>query len=171
MPRHQGTIVNVAERVSIGRQGQVFPLDAMEVAGGVLYYAHEMPPAVYIRYLERWVVPEQHWVINRFTLREDRPAPEGWIPGYHWYVDLDRVTVTGDVWRMEDGYLDVIIYDGDRYELLDADELADALRGGDIPAEDAILALQSLDAICRDLRRLGFSGRALLDQYAPGLPR
>ncbi len=72
---------------------------------------------------------------------------------------------------MRDCYLDVAVFEGSRYEVLDADELAQGLTAGDISVEEAARALESLNRLCRLLASNGFSGAALLAELAPGLPR
>src|SRR5262249_18628225 len=112
-----------------------------------------------------WLLPAQGWVLGRFS------AYPGQRPmGEDWYIDLDAIHVAGDVWRVQDGLLDVAVFDGQRYELHDADELADCLEHGLLPVADGLAALRSLHPLCRALERLSFSCVALLAEYAPGLP-
>jgi predicted RNA-binding protein associated with RNAse of E/G family len=64
----------------------------------------------------------------------------------------------------------MVIYEGRRYEVQDADELADALETGEITLAEAASALRSLHTGTGILAGNGCSGAALLTRYAPGLP-
>jgi len=104
-------------------------------------------------------------VLNRLTFLPNVPNP------LDWCIEPDPVLVDGSVWRVRDAFLDLEVYEGVRYELRDADELADGLAAGEISLAEALTALHSLNSLCQALRLNGFSGKALLDEFAPGLPR
>ncbi|MGE3600116.1 MAG: hypothetical protein AB7N70_31705, partial [Dehalococcoidia bacterium] len=70
-----------------------------------------------------------------------------------------------------DRSLDHKVFESPRNEVAAADELAACLEQQQIAPADAIAALRSLNALCRALERLNFSGAALLAEFAPGLPR
>lgn len=166
MARHQGALVTVGARTVRGRSGETFPLDRLELTDGGLYYGRFFEGHPSVRYHERWLLPAQGWVVNRFAMRPD--APPFWCD---WYIDLDGVEIDGDTWRVDDRFLDVGVIEGCRYEVLDADELADGVEQGAITLAESLAALRDLNDLCRVLPDLGFSGDALLARYAPGLPR
>lgn len=166
MPRHSGALVSVSARTVRGRSGETFPLERLELSDGALYYGRTFGDHPSICYHERWLLPAQGWVINRFTPYPDKPP--FWCD---WYVDIDRVESSGDTWRVDDCFLDIGIHEGRGYEVLDADELADGIEQEEIALVEALAALRSLNALCVALPQLGFSGPALLEAYAPGLPR
>lgn len=168
MSRHHGQLIDLRARTLRLRDGEtVVPLDRLEVGEAALYCAFQYPAHARFHSLESWFIREHGWVITRFHL-----LPGARPMAMDWYVDIDRVDVDeGRTWRSTDRYLDIAIHDGRRYEVWDADELADGLEQGAISLENALAALRDLDLLCRELRRCGFSGRALLADYAPALPR
>jgi predicted RNA-binding protein associated with RNAse of E/G family len=143
----------------------VVPLERLAVHGETLYFGRPVEANEHFRYHERWLIPEQGWAISRFTFHEhfkDR---------VDWYIEMDLIQRDGPMWRVCDGYLDVAVIEGERYEVWDAEELAEGLKCGEISQEDAIAALEALGRLHAALRRLKHSGAALLAEFAPGLPR
>jgi predicted RNA-binding protein associated with RNAse of E/G family len=165
MALHQGLLVDTRARTHRDRQGRTSPLDALAQSDGALFIAGTLPGNPRFRAFQRWLLPDQGWVVGRFDPHPgQRPMAED------WYIDVDAITVAGHLWRAEDRLLDVSIFEGRRYTVDDADELADCVERGLLTPADAIAALRSLHALCRALDRLDFSGTALLAEYAPGLP-
>lgn len=148
-----------------GRNGVVYALDRLELADGAMYYGHAGAQHPAIAYQERWLLPALGCVVIRWTMREGR-APFN----YGWYIDLDGIEVSDEHWTVTDRYLDVIVREGVAYEVLDADELAEAVEANAIALPDALATLRSLDTLCDALRRHHNSVTALLAEAAPGLP-
>lgn len=165
MPRREDTVIHLRKR-SIQIRGRDLPLDRLTRSGDTLYIGFAYPNHPRFAFIEQWLLPAQSWIVNRFTRHPGARSFDG-----DWYVDLDRVTIDGDTWLVHDHFLDVVVHEGRSYELLDADELADGIEQQEIATREVLDALRSLNTLCRELRRLAFSGRALLDTYAPGLPR
>lgn len=169
MLRHPPARIHVDERVLHDRLGRTVPALDLAIAGNAMYFRtepwHHADPTVEsrIRQHERWALPDLQLFVHRFTLLD------GTMP-YDWYVDLDRITVSGGIWTIEDQLLDVEIYEGRRYLVRDADELAEALENGAMSPAEATAALRSLHALAGILTDNGFSGAALLAKFAPGLP-
>jgi predicted RNA-binding protein associated with RNAse of E/G family len=165
MALHQGLLVDVRARTHRDRQGRVAALDTLVLDGDTLYIAGPLIENPRFRAFQRWLIPAHGWVVGRFdTQPGQRPMD------CDWYIDIDAVTVDGNLWRAEDRLLDLKVFDHQRYEVDDADELADCIEQHQIAPADAIAALRSLNTLCRALKRLDFSGAALLTEYAPGLP-
>jgi predicted RNA-binding protein associated with RNAse of E/G family len=165
MARNGGAVLDTAARQVRDRNGTWYPLDELAVAGGALYYARPIEGSDLLTYQECWLLPEQAWVVNRFRFHDHLPHL------LDWYIETDMTEVDGPLWRIRDGYLDIRVLDGSRYEIEDADELAEGLAAGDIPMADDVLALAALNRLCVALHRHHFSGAALLAEYAPELPR
>lgn len=75
--------------------------------------------------------------------------PPVWIQrGHaHWYVDLAIVEQTGDLYRMHDFDIDLIVpMDGAPYRTLDLDEFADAVAMGEFTVEQALDGLRRWQA-------------------------
>ena len=147
------------------RNGITHAVEHLVVSDEGLYYGRAMDADhKYWWYQERWVIPNVPLVINRFAFHKDTPGP------IDWYIEADLIVVDGDEWRVSDGYLDLLLQEGVRYDLDDAGELADGIECGEITAAEAITALRSLDRVCVALRANGHSGHALLRELAPTLP-
>src|SRR5437660_1032017 len=107
MPRHLGALVDVSGRTVRGRSGTAFPLRELVVRDNALYYGRDFGGHPSICFHERWLLPKYGWVINRFTPYPGQPP--FWCD---WYIDIDRVEVSGDGWRVYDCFLDVGIHEG-----------------------------------------------------------
>lgn len=106
-------------------------------------------------------MPDQGWVIIRWTMH-----PEAEPFDYDWYVDID---IQDERWTITDRYLDLIVRENLGYEVLDADELAEAMATGAIATADALDSLRALDSLCKALRRHDLSMKSVLQEVAPGL--
>ena len=164
MPRNAGSEIDTAAGRMRDRDGQWHQLDRLTVGGHGLYWARPTPGNALFSYCERWLLPDLGWAISRFAFHPHLPKQ------IDWYMETDLIQTAGPIWRQRDGYLDVGVYEGVRYELEDADELAEAIAAGEIPLAEALAALHALDQLCVALQRNGFSGRALLAEFAPDLP-
>jgi len=72
---------------------------------------------------------------------------------------------------IRDGFIDVELYEGLRYEIDDIDEFTEAMASGELTTGEALQVLRSLDIVSRALRENGFSGQALVRAWAPDLPQ
>ncbi len=165
MPRHPPTVIDVSLRAVSARDGLFYPVDRLALSGANLYFSRHGANDPRIAYQERWLLPERGWDVIRWTLE---PGVDQF--GYDWYVDIDRIERVQDRWSITDRYVDVTVREGIGYEVLDADEMADAVECGNMAIEDALSALRALDDLCRSLRRFDFSVRELLRELAPDLP-
>lgn len=146
------------------RDGRVHVLEEFAVGEGAVYFAWHGGPTPEFLYQQRWIFPEHGWMVIRWTrTAESTPL------GYDWYIDVDRIETQPGRWVVHDRYLDVIVKEGHSYEILDADELADAVAAGTLQADQALDTLRSLDRLCKTLRDHGFSMVRLLESLAPGL--
>lgn len=165
MARNPGSVIDVTSRRVCDRDGRWHALDDLTLADGALYYARPIAGNALFSYHHRWLLPDQMWVVNRFAFHSHVPDP------LDWYIETDLIDVAGPLWRVRDTYLDVEVYDGLRYELRDAGELAEGITSGEIPVTEAAAALDALDRLCAALHRHQFSGSALLAELVPNLPR
>ena len=157
--------VHIPNKTVSARDGLFYPINHMAFSDGVLYFGRHGAENPSIAYQERWLFPEQGWVVIRWTLHSD-----GKPLGYDWYIDIDRTDIHDGHWTITDRYLDMIVHERVGYEVLDADELADAVAAGRIEVAEALRSLRSLDGLARSLRKHDFSMLALLQELAPGLP-
>jgi len=102
-----------------------------------LYMARPTPGRAQFHYLESWLLPDLGLRVSIFH----------WNPGHEreqdFYLDVCDIRIDGDIWQTEDHYLDLVVHTGDRTELLDVDELLDALHAGLITPETAERAIHT----------------------------
>jgi len=162
--RNPGSIIDVEGKRVFDRDRVWHPAERLEVAGGALYYVRPTPGQDHFRAYERWLLPAQMWCVARFDFHDH------FTDRVDWYIEMDFIEVEGGIWRVRDGYLDVAVWEGSRYEVWDADELAEGMLAGEISVEEVARALDSLNRLSLALKRNGYSGAALLAEYAAGLP-
>ena len=88
-----------------------------------------------------------------------------------WYIEPDLIEVHGEEVHIIDGFLDVEVYEGSRYEVDDIDEFAGAVADRTLSMEEGLAVLASFHRISTELRLNGFRGTALLAKWAPDLPQ
>lgn len=117
-----------------------------------LYLARDVDDHPSIRALESWLLPE---VGLRITDWFYRPGHER---DQDFYLDVVRIDIDARRWRTEDHYLDLIVRVGRGVDVLDTDELLDAVLAGllDPPAAQAALATayRTVDGLARHGYRL-----------------
>lgn len=121
---------------------------------GALYMAR---PADHPRfgYLESWLIPGLGVRVNRFHFRNG--SGHGPWPGQDLYVDIADV-VPGDdrfPWTTTDLYIDLVTYAHDRWEILDLEELGDALAAGYLDATTTRRALTTCQRLVSGMIRSG----------------
>ena len=115
--------------------------------------------------LQRWLLPEQGWFVGCTSFHSVADK----LP-WDWYVDLAAIDVTPDQWCVTDHYIDVTVYEGERYEILDLDEFVDGIEAGHLPVDKGLRTVRSVHQICSELKDAGFSMKTLLAQHVPSLP-
>ena len=162
--RNPGLSVDLKAKRVCDRDGAWYPLDDLIVSGGALYYARQVDDSRHFSYYERWLVPAHGLVFSRPRFHPHIGA------AFDWYIETDFTSIDGECWQVRDGYLDLEVWEGRRYHLLDAHELAEGLAAGEISVSEVIHALDALGRLCEALKRTDFSVPAVLAEYAPGLP-
>lgn len=112
-----------------------------------LYVARDVIDHRFIRSLESWLLPELGLRITDWF----------YSPGHEWedhfYIDVVRIDVDADCWRTEDHYLDLIVRPGSGVDVVDTDELLDAVLAGVLDPGTAQRALattyRTLDGLSR----------------------
>jgi predicted RNA-binding protein associated with RNAse of E/G family len=129
---------DICARTNTDPKGFVRPVDRWSALPGALYMAR---PADHPRfgYLESWLIPELTLRVNRFHFRNG--SGHGPYPGQELYVDIADVTPGEDRWTTTDLYVDLVTYARGRWEILDLEELGDALTAGYLDAATAARAL------------------------------
>jgi predicted RNA-binding protein associated with RNAse of E/G family len=115
-----------------------------------LYLARDVIDHPSICALESWLLPEMGLRIT------DWFYPPGHEWDEHFYVDVVRIDVDARRWRTEDHYLDLIIRTGRGVDVLDTDELLDAVVAGLIDRSVAQTALATTYRTVDGLARHGY---------------
>ena len=163
MTRNSGKDIDpVAKRVR-DRDGKWHDVDELQVAGPVLYYGRSLGswPAMQFDYHEMWAFADLDVTVSRLRFFPDAPD------AIDWYIETDPIDIVGGTWHIRDGFLDVCVYEGSRYRVEDAEELADGLTAGTISVEHASRALRALERVLRGLDANGCSGAELLRGWTP----
>ncbi|MGH4023867.1 MAG: DUF402 domain-containing protein [Pseudonocardiaceae bacterium] len=117
-----------------------------------LFLARDVVNHPSIQAIESWLLPE---VGLRATDWFFHPGHER---DQDFYLDVVRIDVQGRRWRTEDHYLDLVVRAGRGVEVLDTDELLQAVVAGllDHPAAQSALstAYRALDGLARNDYRL-----------------
>ncbi|MGJ0184954.1 DUF402 domain-containing protein [Corynebacterium glyciniphilum] len=114
-------------------------VDRWDQRDGMLYMAR---PADHPRfgYLESWLIPPLDLRVNRFHFRA---GEGGRFADQDLYVDIALIEHDGPLWRTTDLYVDLVTYAGGRWEVLDLEELGEALSAGHLDATTTARALES----------------------------
>lgn len=117
-----------------------------------LYLARDVVDHPSIHALESWLLPDLGLRITDWFYRARHEWDE------HLYVDVVRIDVDARRWRTEDHYLDLIVRAGRGVDVVDTDELLDAVVAGllDRSAAQAALATtyRTVDGLARHGYRL-----------------
>ncbi|MBJ7339025.1 DUF402 domain-containing protein [Mycolicibacterium sp.] len=149
---------DVAAHTNTDPKGVVRDVDVYDVHPWGLYMARPTPGRAQFHYLESWLLPSLSLRASIFHFN----------PGYERdqdvYLDIGPIVVDGQVWRTQDHYLDLVVRTGTDVELIDVDELFEAVRLDLITPDTARVAVQTAVAAVDGLARHGYDlGRWLAD--------
>ncbi|MCP2169369.1 DUF402 domain-containing protein [Goodfellowiella coeruleoviolacea] len=118
-------------------KGFVRPVEEYRVEPGGLYMFRPLVGHPELDHFESWLVPGHGLRVTR----------QWWRPGherdYDFYVDIVEISADDAVWRTLDLYLDLLVRTGSGVEVVDTDELADALAAGLVSTEQARWAMDT----------------------------
>jgi uncharacterized protein len=115
-----------------------------------LYLARDVIDHRFIRSLESWLLPELGLRITDWCYDPGHPRQD------QFYIDVVRIDVDEGRWRTEDHYLDLIVEPGRGVDVLDTDELLDAVLAGLIDPVTAQAALTTTYRTVDGLARHGY---------------
>lgn len=121
---------------------------------GVAFTEQQHPK---LRYRESHVLPELGIEVSRFSYRH-----EAFWRGFDYYVDMACVAERGERWVVRDLYLDVLVYEGKRAEILDTDEYLAAIQENHLNTEETVHALNAAHQLLNGLAYHGYSLEAYL---------
>lgn len=81
---------------------------------------------------------------------------------HDYYIDLATITQAGGIWTLTDHYLDVLVWEGVRAELIDQDEFMAAVRAGYLDVARAQAVWAQAQALLRGLAEHGHDVQAYL---------
>lgn len=118
-----------------------------------LYMARPTPGRAQFHYLESWLLPSLGLRASVFHFNPGHERDQD------YYLDVGPITVGDQVWYAEDHYLDLVVHTGSRVELIDVDELLEAVQQGLLTpaaAEEAVhAAAATIDGLARHDYDLG----------------
>jgi predicted RNA-binding protein associated with RNAse of E/G family len=122
-------------------------VDVFAVHPWGLYMARSTPGRDQFHYLESWLLPALGLRASIFHFSPGHERDQD------FYLDVARITADGQVWHTEDHYLDLVVRTGSAVELIDVDELTEAVREGlvtpDIATEAVQIAVAAVDGLAR----------------------
>ncbi|MCV6975918.1 DUF402 domain-containing protein [Mycobacterium bourgelatii] len=128
-----------------------------------LYMARPTPGREQFRYLESWLLPS---LGLRATVFHFNPGHER---DQDYYLDVGEYRPGPAVWHSEDHYLDIAVRTGKKAELVDVDELFDAVRQGLLTPETAEQAVQRAVNAVDGLARNAYDLSRWLSEYGMNL--
>lgn len=158
---------DIARRINIDPKGYERSVDAYELSTAqsstttlrpVLYMRRPTPGHPRFHYLESWLVPHLDIRLNKFHFFD------GIEPTQDLYIDIAFIEIddatTPPTWRTRDLYVDVVTHTPgasthEKVQVLDLDELGEALLAGYISAEEARRALDSTQRLLDGLHEHG----------------
>ena len=108
------------------------------------------------------VLPDLGLQVVQFEYRE----PKRPHANFDYYVDVVRVSEQGDRWVVRDLYLDILVFEGKRAEIIDTDEYLAAVQENHLGAEEAAYALNTAHTLLNGLAQYGYSLRTWLKSAA-----
>jgi predicted RNA-binding protein associated with RNAse of E/G family len=126
---------DVAGGTNTDPKGFVRAVDVYREAAHGLFLSRPMPDHPTLTHLRSWLLPGLGIRVTDFS----------WKPGHErlqdHYLDVVDIARDGEVWRTEDHYVDLVVHTGQRTEVLDLDELAEAVAARLLDTDRAARAL------------------------------
>ncbi|GHE86880.1 hypothetical protein GCM10017786_18010 [Amycolatopsis deserti] len=143
MTAHAGTIhppkietFDVANRTNTDPKGIARAVEEYRVEPFGLYLARPTPGRTQFHYLESWLLPGLGLRLTDYWFRPGHERDQD------FYLDVVSVERDGATWRTTDWYLDLVVREGERVDVVDTDELLAAAGAGLLTAGEAERALE-----------------------------
>ena len=137
-----------------------YQVNELQECDGCLFVGREMVAHSQYRYLRSCLISEWSVQLCKY-FRHD--GHEHWCD---WYADIGRVWQKEKSWFFEDLYVDVGVKESKWYEVLDCDDLAEALARGEISSDDAGFVMKNLQNFL-DMLRGSFSLEDVMSERIP----
>ncbi|MGH3872723.1 MAG: DUF402 domain-containing protein [Pseudonocardiaceae bacterium] len=135
---------------NIDPKGRVRAVREYRVEPFGLYLARDVVDHRSISALESWLLPELGLRVTEWSYRLGHERDE------HFYLDVVRIDVEDRCWRTEDHYLDLVVRPGRDVQVLDTDELLDAVAAGLLDRSAAQTALATIYRTVDGLAQHGY---------------
>jgi predicted RNA-binding protein associated with RNAse of E/G family len=144
-PKHE--TFDLRARTNTDPKGIVRAVDEYTVQPWGLYLARPTPDRAQFHYLESWLLPS---LGLRATVFHFNPGHER---DQDYYLDVGEYTPGAKEWTSEDHYLDLVVRTHVGVDLVDVDELLDAVRHGLLTPETGEVAVRRATAAIDGLAR------------------
>ena len=143
-------------------QAETSWLSSYDVSPHELAYIAEHDDHPEVLTMRGQVLPDLGLQVVRFEYRK----PKRTHANFDYYVDVVRVSEQGDRWVVRDLYLDILVFEGKRAEIIDTDEYLAAVQENHLGAEEAAYALNTAHTLLNGLAKCGYSLRRWLKSAA-----
>jgi hypothetical protein len=116
-------------------KGFVRPVEQYRTEAFGLYLARPFENHPRVTGIESWLLPDLGIRVTDWWWREGHERDQD------FYIDIVDIERTGDIWRTEDHYLDIVTCAGGASTVVDLDEYVEAVTEGLLPPEAAERAL------------------------------
>lgn len=138
---------DIAARTNTDPKGIVRDVDVYTVQPWGLYMARPTPGRAQFHYLESWLLPSMGLRISIFHFNE------GYERDQDFYLDVGDYSPGALAWHAEDLYLDLVVRTGVGVELVDVDELMEAVQERLVTPETAKRAVLTAASVIDGLAR------------------
>ena len=159
-PKHE--TFDLRARTNTDPKGIVRAADEYAVQPWGLYLARPTPGRKQFHYLESWLLPSLGLRATVFYFNA------GYERDQDYYLDVGEYTPGTNEWTSEDHYLDLVVRTHVGVDLVDVDELLDAVRHGLLTPETGELAVRRATAAIDGLARNRYDLNAWLS--GEGMP-
>ncbi|GAB3582880.1 DUF402 domain-containing protein [Amycolatopsis endophytica] len=141
---------DVTNRTNTDPKGIAREVEEYRVEPFGLYLARPAPGRAQFHYLESWLLPGLGLRLTDFWFRPGHERDQD------FYLDVVSVERDGGTWRTTDWYLDLVVREGERVEVVDTDELLAAAAAGLLAPAEAERALEITYATVEGLAAHGY---------------
>jgi uncharacterized protein len=153
-PKHE--TFDLHARTNTDPKGSVRAVDEYVERPWGLYLARPTPGRAQFHYLESWLLPSLGLRASVFHFNPGHERDQD------YYLDVGEYTPGANEWSAEDHYLDLVVRTHVGVELVDVDELLDAVRHGLLTPQTGELAVRRAVAAIDGLSRNGYDLNAWL---------
>lgn len=128
---------DVAHGTNTDPKGFLRPVEVYREAEHGLYLSRPMVDHPTLEHLRSWLLPALGLRVTDFRWHSGHERTQD------YYLDVVDVDRDGPCWHTHDHYLDLVVYSGERTEVLDVDEYCAAVATGLLTTEAAERALHT----------------------------